>query len=255
MKNAQDCSLPLHDINHLLISSLLSAGERRWSMTDDDARRVDQGHASSTRLVHSRNTEWKRDRQSLEYPTKKYIDAPLHYSSFKYIITYYWTPPFVVWKWEETIVVDEHTTLQGDDEGYRNKRLNLPGPSWTTVCPWSQVGHSVQVAGCDSDSESESLTTLPFLAISDPSSVAILSPLGSHVGTSMGPMFSTTHPGCSTIQDTTKCGNVETQNQQWRNTRNGRAQLFDHSRALLEVAGERLWTSVACGTTALCRVQ
>jgi hypothetical protein len=90
-------------------------------------------------------------------------------------------------------------------------------------------------SGCDSDSESESLTTLPFLAISDPSSVAISSPLGSHVGTSMGPTFSTTHPGRSTIQDTTKCGNVETQNQQWRNTRNGRAQLFDHSRALLEV--------------------
>jgi hypothetical protein len=30
---------------------------------------------------------------------------------------------------KETIVIDEHTTLQGDDEGYGNKRLNPPGPS------------------------------------------------------------------------------------------------------------------------------
>jgi hypothetical protein len=30
---------------------------------------------------------------------------------------------------KETIVIDKHTTLQGDDEGYGNKRLNLPGPS------------------------------------------------------------------------------------------------------------------------------
>jgi hypothetical protein len=30
---------------------------------------------------------------------------------------------------KETIVIDEHMTLQGDDEGYRNKRLNPPGPS------------------------------------------------------------------------------------------------------------------------------
>jgi hypothetical protein len=30
---------------------------------------------------------------------------------------------------KETIVIDKHTTLQGDDEGYGNKRLNPPGPS------------------------------------------------------------------------------------------------------------------------------
>jgi hypothetical protein len=30
---------------------------------------------------------------------------------------------------KETIVIDEHMTLQGDDEGYGNKRLNPPGPS------------------------------------------------------------------------------------------------------------------------------
>jgi hypothetical protein len=54
--------------------------------------------------------------------------------------------------------------------------------------------------------EPESLTMLPFLAISDPTLVTILSPLGSHVGNSMGTTFSTTHPGRSTIQDATKYG-------------------------------------------------
>ncbi len=59
-------------------------------------------------------------------------------------------------------------------------------------------------SSCDFTKKSESLTMLPFLAISDLSLVTILSPLGSHVGHSMGTTFSTTHPGCSMIQDATK---------------------------------------------------
>lgn len=47
----------------------------------------------------------------------------------------------------------------------------------------SQVGHSAQVAAIRLLDESESLTILPFLVISDPSSATILSPLGSHAGT------------------------------------------------------------------------
>jgi hypothetical protein len=60
-------------------------------------------------------------------------------------------------------------------------------------------------SGCDSTKKSEqSLKMLPFLAISDLSVVTILSPLGLHVGTSMGTTFSTTHLGHSMIQDATK---------------------------------------------------
>ena len=74
--------------------------------------------------------------------------------------------------------MNEHTTLRGGDEGYGNSRgLTRQGPlelPYVRISSWA-----LNPSSCDSTlKESESLTMLPFLAISDPSSVATLPPLG-----------------------------------------------------------------------------
>jgi hypothetical protein len=127
---------------------------------------------SRTKSDNKHDTPSLRKRDSLNH-----ADCIFHSNS----VIYYLHPPslFVVWHVEKTqLIVNKHTSLWGDGEGYRNKRFNLPGPSWITVCLWFHLGNLSNCRSVTQLEESEWLTILPFLVISDPSSATVLSPPG-----------------------------------------------------------------------------
>jgi hypothetical protein len=107
--------------------------------------------------------------------------------------------------------------IAGDGEGYGNKKFNLPGPSWTTVCPWSQLGILPKWLWFNSKSENRwpYCHSWPFQTRAQPQYVHHLDawwypeglgmlacPIGSCC-THPSHSFITTHPGCRTIQDAT----------------------------------------------------
>jgi hypothetical protein len=84
----------------------------------------------------------KHDSQSLKREIRSIMQIAFFIPTM--LFSYYSHPPplFVAWHVEKTrLIVNEHMSLWEDGKGYKDKRFNLPGPSWTTVCPWSQLGN------------------------------------------------------------------------------------------------------------------